>query len=788
MATVALLAVPGAAAVRLARRASRRRRSCALSPVSIVHAHYEMGDVPADALRRRGASAAATARAARSGGPWRSWRRACWRAWPPSAKFFGVVVVAHGAGGGPRGPAPLAGPESWRSSRRAWASWRLAAFVLSDAAPSARARPLDRPRSGTSPELFLGPAARRPSSACGSAAAWSWGSRSLWFGLAALCLAALAGAVALARRGWRGALVLVTPADRARHLRVVPAAWARRPLPRDPRPLRGARGCAWRWWRWPGGRGGRRLTVALGAGRASAARGRRSTWPTSSGPTTRASRRRSGGASRYVPPEADLGRASRLRVRRSPDPRRVRSSATDTQSDDRYHVWYAVAAESGEGHPGPGHGWRREGKLLRRFELLPRGFVGADDPLLRPRVDAGAVRLPAARGRRPRTRPVVFVDPDAVPDRAAVVVTPGHPRDLDARLARRRSPAWRWRSGARAASASRWGSAEPELARESPASDLGRDRAGPGISLVQAHLPRSGSRRPTGRVAVRLLRTPCEVAEQLLAREDWAGAASRSSKPVAARAGWSLPACSTWPGPARGPVQPDRARAALGELERRRARSSRGARGARRAAGRTTRGASATRRSSVAAASPGTGTPSGARPRRARPGSGSCVEDATASQGQFVRARPGVTPAGYLKVWLPEHFLRGRFHATFRVRGTPGVPGPIATLEVIRHLPVAGLRPRRGPRLGSPVRGLGGRPRCPSRRTSSRWASSSRVHYHGRGTLDVDRDDRRSRTSGPAWRRASPSLGRSPPAATRGALSARTGLATARPGGVRCGP
>jgi hypothetical protein len=116
---------------------------------------------------------------------------------------------------------------------------------------------------------------------------------------------------------------------------------------------------------------------------------------------------------------------------------------------------------------------------------------------------------------------------------------------------------------------------------------------------------------------------------------------------------------------------------------------------------------------------------------------GVVVEDGTASGGQFLRAAAGVTPPGILKVWLPEHFLRGRFLATFRVRGAGA--GPIARLEVLQHLPGRGYElaassdwvPARGPGAWEEV-GL------PLATDVEPVDLELRVHYLGHGTLDVD--------------------------------------------------
>jgi hypothetical protein len=115
-------------------------------------------------------------------------------------------------------------------------------------------------------------------------------------------------------------------------------------------------------------------------------------------------------------------------------------------------------------------------------------------------------------------------------------------------------------------------------------------------------------------------------------------------------------------------------------------------------------------------------------------------EDRTASGGRFVRSTAGATPPGLLKVWLPEHFLRGRFLATFRVRGTRVGAGPVATLEIVRHLPGRGYDAV-ATRDWGPAAGGGAWEEVvlPFSTDLEPVDLELRVRYHGRGTLDVDR-------------------------------------------------
>jgi hypothetical protein len=92
-------------------------------------------------------------------------------------------------------------------------------------------------------------------------------------------------------------------------------------------------------------------------------------------------------------------------------------------------------------------------------------------------------------------------------------------------------------------------------------------------------------------------------------------------------------------------------------------------------------------------------------------------------------------------VWLAEHFLRGRFHATFRIRGRAremlAVPGPIATLDVVRHLPGRGFDVV-AERDWTPGSGAWEDVRLSFATDIEPVDLELRVHYHGRGTLDVD--------------------------------------------------
>lgn len=692
----------------------------ALSPVSIVNAHYEMGDVTQTLFVV--AAVAAAALALRSGSPAAILATGALAGLAASAKFFGVVVLATAlvavAGGRRRPPAHaillLVGA----------CVLTVAAFVLST--PRVLLEPgrwLSQVRA--SPELFIGnppPVLRR-----------FWlGSRVVlglageWFGLP-LCLAALAGLALLARRGWRGALVLTTPA-----LVLAIYVWFR-PHGLDDRYLvilapfvALAAGVAvvglGRWSR-RAALGLALALVALGTvdalhvaylfwtddTRQLALRWRQRALPPDARPTS-------------LPGFAQGGPSAQSAI-----------LVTDTQSDDRHHVWYS--AQQKEPVIRAVARLEREGKLLRRFELLPRGFTAPtisyydlesmDVPYAFPPPDAVV-----------SDEDVVFLDPDAVPDRAAVVVTPGHPRTwtLVSRapvpriaLALAGEGRIRVRSGLR----TRAWSVD---ARRATIVEIAPWRGFPWFKPVY----RLGLEPGEGRVAVRLLRTPCEVAERLLALEDWAGAVRQLDACRGTR--WMEPARLldlAWVRARAG--QPDGARAALGDLER--------------AAPGLLEGlvdlaarpdGDLWRERYLTLVGRGRFTGYGQIVRAEAESSparlGAVVEDAGASGGQFLRAAAGVTPAGTLKIWLPEHFLRGRYLATFRVRGAPAARRPIARLEVVRHLPGRGYdsvasvdwSPRAGPSGWEDVV-------LPFTTDQEPVDFELQVHYHGRGTLDMDR-------------------------------------------------
>ena len=331
---------------------------------------------------------------------------------------------------------------------------------------------------------------------------------------------------------------------------------------------------------------------------------------------------------------------------------------------------------------------------------------------------------------------VVFLDPDAVPDRAAVVVTPGHPRTwtLVSRapvprlaLALAGEGRIRVRSGLR----TRAWSVD---ARRATIVEIAPWRGFPwfkpvyrlGLEPGRAASPFACSGRPA--------RWPSGSSRSRTGR-----APSVSSTPAGARAGWSRPASSISPGRARGPGSRTRPARPSATFSGPRPVCSRGS-SIWPPARTGTRGGHATRLLVGRGRFTGYGQIARAEAESSPAQLGAVVGDAGASGGQFLRAAAGVTPAGALKIWLPEHFLRGRYLATFRVRGAPAAGGPIARLEVVRHLPGRGYdsaasldwTPRAGPAGWEDVV-------LPFTTDQEPVDFELQVHYHGRGTLDMDR-------------------------------------------------
>ena len=690
----------------------------ALSPASIVNAHYEMGDVAQTFFVVAAFGAAALALL--SGRPAAILATGGLAGLAASAKFFGVVVLATAlvavVGGRRRAPAHAA------TLLGGACVLTFVAFALSTPLLLLEPGRWLRQVQG-SPELFTGhppPVLQR---------FWLGGRAILglaleWFGLP-VCLAALAGIAVLARRGWPGALVLTTPA-------IVLAIYVGfRPHGLDDRYLvilapfvalaaAVAVASLGRWSR----------RAALGAALALVALGTVDAlhvaylfWTDDTRELALRWRQRA------LPP--DTRPTSLPEYAQEALPVRSPILATDTQSDDRHHVWYS--AKRSEPMIQTFARLEREGKLLRRFELLPREFIAPTISYY----DLESMGVPYAfppPEDAASDEDVVFLDPDAVPDRTAVVVTPGHPRTWTL-VSRTPVPRIVLALAGDGRLRVRWGLRSRGWSVDSRRATIVEIAPWRGFPWFK-HVYRLGLEPGTGRVAVRLLRTPCEVAERLLALEDWAGAIHQLEACRGTR--WMEPARLldlAWARARAG--QPDGARAALGDLQRAAPSLLEGlVELAARPDGDAWRERYATligrgRFTWYGHIFRGEAESSPAR-------IGVVVEDTTAGGGQFLRAVAGATPAGVLKIWLPEHFLRGRYLATFRVRGAPA--GPIARLEVLRHLPGRGYdsvafldwTPGPGTRAWEEVV-------LPFATDVEPVDFELQVHYHGRGTLDVDR-------------------------------------------------
>ncbi len=693
----------------------------ALSPVSIVHAHYEMGDVP-QAFFVVASLGAATA-ALRGGGAWAFLATGALAGLAASAKFFGVVVIATALvaalGGRRRPPARIVALHAGAGLVG------LATFVLTTPLLLVEpARWLAQIRE--SRELFLGPPPP-PLQRLWLGSRMVVGLAVTWFGVP-LGLAALAGGVVLLRRGWSGVLVLVTPAT---VLGVY--LWFRSDGLDDrylvilaPFVALGAALAVLALARWS-----RRVAfvaaLALCAVAAvDALHAAYLFWADDTREHALRWRRR------HVPPGVQM---AGLRDWALDDPRsRGRPLlSTDTQSDDRYHVWYS-AQRVGRIARGLAK-LEREGKLLRRFELLPRGFIAPTISLY----DLESMPVPYAfppPDAAASDEAVVFIDPDLVPDRAAVVVTPGHPRTWTL-VSRTPLPAITLGLTGASRLRVRWGlrgrgfpvdPQRPTLVELAPWREFPWFKSVYRVRLETAE----------GRVAVRLLRTPCEVAEQRLALEDWAGGIAELEACRGAR--WMEPARLldlAWARARAG--QPDGARVALAELEGVAPGLYAGlADLATRPDGEAWRARYLTLVGRAHFTWHGQTFSGEAEASPAR--LGVVEEDPTASGGRYLRAAAGETPAGLLKIWLPDHFLRGRFLATFRLRGTRAGPGPAATLHVVRHLPGRGY---------DVIAGHDWTPAAPAPAWEEVVVPLATdvepvdfelwVQYDGRGTLDVDR-------------------------------------------------
>jgi hypothetical protein len=376
------------------------------------------------------------------------------------------------------------------------------------------------------------------------------------------------------------------------------------------------------------------------------------------------------------------------------------------------------------------------GKLLKRFELLHRGFTA---PTLS-YYDLDSMAVPFAFPPPDDVAPLlpeslVFLDPEAVPDHVGVLLEPGQ-------------------SAARTLA-----SREPVREVAVVLSGVGRVRVRQGPSRARATLepgrPHVVFLRPwrtfpwfkyfypitvrakDGVVYARILSTPCDIAQRLVADRQWV------------RAVPYLEACkgASWTEPARL-LDLAWAYAQMGQVSE------------------AERAIEALRR-----VAPGlldvlselVGQPDGDSWReryRALTGHGWWfwhshtftiqAEDAPepvgiiatnhdADGGKVVVAERGKTAPGYLRVRFPQHFLKGRYLVRFRIRQTAAGAPPAATLSVVRHfqnraydIPVS--RDWSGASLEEQYQEVV----LPVATDLEPIKIEARVFYHGRGSLEVD--------------------------------------------------
>jgi hypothetical protein len=363
------------------------------------------------------------------------------------------------------------------------------------------------------------------------------------------------------------------------------------------------------------------------------------------------------------------------------------------------------------------------GKLLKRFELLPRSFTA---PTLA-YYDLATMDVPYAFPRPDdvaRPEPIVFVDPDALPDRASVVVA--QTRTVTRTVA------------------------SPEPLRQLGVALSGRGRVrvthgGATVTVgleprdlrVERFTPRRGFpwykhfypvtvEAMDGWVLARILVTPCDFAWAHLAHEQFSDALPHLAACRGTR--WVEPARLldlAWAHARIG--EPEPARRALDELEREAPGLLAG----------------------LIALSREPGGPAWRERYRRLVGHGPWFWHAHTFAFQTVpvqplhklgflaRGRLATTPesrSGTLNVWFDRDFLRGPFQVRFRLRGAAPDRATVARLDVVRHFQHAVL--------DVPV--------------SREWSGGSdevvlpvtvdfepagleaRLHYHGRGWLEVE--------------------------------------------------
>jgi hypothetical protein len=370
-----------------------------------------------------------------------------------------------------------------------------------------------------------------------------------------------------------------------------------------------------------------------------------------------------------------------------------------------------------------------QGKLLKRFELLPRSFTA---PTLA-YYDLASMDVPHAFPppddvARPET--IVFADPDAVPDRASVVV-PGEASVTQTVVSRAplgtlavalsgRGRVWLEHGGQRV------------LVRLDPGAlhveHLSPRRAFPWYKYFYPVTVQPLDGWTLARILVR----PCEVAWAHLAYEEFALAvphldACRGTRWVEPSRLFDL----AWAQARLG--DREAARRALQELEA----AAPGLFGALRdLAGRPDGAAWRERYRTLAGHGPWFWHAHTVTFRVARPG-GEATHELGFQAAGHLRTVSG-SPPGTLKVWFDRDFLRGPFQVRFRLRGESPDGSPVARLEVVRHfqrqvLDVAQSRDwtgTGGERLDEVV--------LPVDVELEPARLEARVRYHGRGWLEVE--------------------------------------------------
>jgi hypothetical protein len=694
----------------------------AVSSLHVLHAHHEMGDLAQTFAVT--ASAAAAAGLLTTGRARHYLLAGVFAGLAASAKYYGAIVL---------GTVALAALPEFRRDRRRGLGWLVAAGAV-----AAATFVLTTPKLLLTPLEFLQelqdafrtmpppPLARRPAVA-GKALL---GLSLEWFGPLVLGLAGL-GVVRLLRAGRRGALALATP---ALVLGVYVVARSHRLDERNLLILTpflylaagaGLVGIA--------GRSRPRalaaaalFVVALGASALDALHV----------------------ASLFTRDDTRLFAWRWLERSTPPDPEVLKVTYRDSVAAYQALGADILALDSKEWTwdtawyaPRPSPATRRalafleaRGKLLKRFELLPRGFIAptlAYYDLATLHVPY-AFPMPEAVASPPEA--LVFLDPEAVPEPVGfvaegwpVTVTLVSRAPLDeVTVALSGRGGVRVRQGWRTVRA-RVEPGERRLVRLEPRRSFPWYKRFYPITID----PRGGL------VYVRLLPTPCDVARVHLAWAEWEAAAP------------ALAACRTrWGEPARlldlASVQArlarlDEARATLTALERTApgllagltdlARQPDGPAWRERYQALAGLGRRLWHASTARAQAEEAGQPLGA-----------IVPRADAAGGRVLLARPDLAEAGYMKIWFPQQFLRGRYTVRFRLRGGgAGTAAPLATLSVVRHFQHAVVDvPATLDWRGAPDPSAFQEVSLGVETDLEPVKLEARVLYHGRGALEID--------------------------------------------------